>query len=446
MEEGGSRIENPGKQTHHLLVGKPSLLVMDIKPTPFRGLAMNIHSLLVALILSVLLSGCSALQIGGNDPILLGIDNLERQGFAPLSGKRVGLITNHTGKTSDDRTTIDVLYESPEANLVALFSPEHGIRGDADEKVDSGMDEKTGLPIHSLYGKTRKPTPEMLEGIDVLVFDIQDIGTRFYTYIGTMALAMQAAKEEGLEFVVLDRTNPIGGHRVSGIVAEEDVTGGITAIYPIPTRHGMTVGELALLFNEHFAIGANLEVIPMSGWRRDMYFDETGLTWVNPSPNMKTLNGAILYSGLGMAETTWISCGRGTEIPFEIYGAPYFDQNVLAANLNARGIPGLYFMPYSFTPTAQYHKHRGELCHGVKVEILDREAFNATEAGLHMIQAMHENNPDEYKVLGGFKTLSGSTKTWPMLIEEGKTPREVLEYFQPRMDEFMAVREKYLIY
>lgn len=377
---------------------------------------------------------------------LPGIDVLERDGFEALKGKRVGLITNHTGRTRDGRSTIDVLHASPDVNLVALFSPEHGIRGTEDKKVDSAKDEATGLPVHSLYGKNRKPSAEMLEGVDVLVFDIQDIGTRFYTYIGTMAKAMEAAKEQGISFVVLDRPNPIGLTKVEGKVAEKDLTGGLTAIYPIPTRHGMTVGELALLFNDHFGIGCDLQVIACDNYTRRMYYDETGLLWVNPSPNMKTLNGAICYPGMGSAEATTQSPGRGTDRPFEMYGAPKIDGVKLAAAMNSHNIPGVYFVPYDFTPTAQYHQFKDELCHGVFAVIYDREAFPSVLAGLHLVQEMYRQIPNDYKALDGYKTLSGSKETWAMLNEQNMTPEAVIAAWQPELDEFLKLRESYLLY
>lgn len=378
--------------------------------------------------------------------VFLGSDVLVEQDFAPIKGKNVGLITNHTGRTRDNKATIDLLFEAPEVNLVALFSPEHGIRGTADEKVTSGKDEKTGLPVYSLYGKTQKPSPEMLEGIDVLVFDIQDIGTRFYTYIGTMAMAMEAAKEQNIQFVVLDRPNSIGGIKVEGIVADPELCGKNTCIYPIPTRHGMTVGELAKMFNDHFGIGCELTVIPMRGWKRSMYWDETGLMWINPSPNMKTLNGAILYPGLGAAETTWISCGRGKDRPFEMYGAPYMNGEELAKEMNSRDLPGLRFVPTKFIPTAKWHKHENQLCNGIFVIITDREKVETARVGMHMVQAMNTLYPDDYKDMGGFKTSFGNTKIWGMLMEQNMTPEEVLAAHQDEMNEFLAVRAQYLLY
>lgn len=401
---------------------------------------LNLIAVLMVLALTV---GSAHAQKGGVYP---GIDVLKMNGFDVLKDQKVGLITNHTGLTRDARLTIDVLHEAPEVNLVALYSPEHGIRGTADEKVASGKDEKTGLPIYSLYGETRKPTPEMIEGVDVLAFDIQDIGTRFYTYIGTMALAMEAAKENGKKIVILDRPNPITGSKVEGFILDEEISGGITGIYPIPTRHGMTVGELAKLFNEHFEIGCDLTVVPMKNWTRDMYWDETGLLWVHPSPNMKTLNGAILYPGLGAAETTRISCGRGTDRPFEMYGAPYMDGEKLADALNARNIPGIRFVPHTFTPTAKWHKFQNEECHGIFAIITDRDELNSVVAGLHMVQVMEELFAPDYEVLGGFKNHSGKEIIWKHLTEEKMTPEAVVEKYQAEHDAFMELRSKYLMY
>ncbi len=401
------------------------------------------RALLLLLPMLAWLSVGASAQRGETLP---AIDVLIQQNFAPLKGKRVGLITNHTGLTRDNKSIIDIFHESPKVNLTALYSPEHGIRGTADEKVASGLDEKTGLMVHSLYGKTQKPTPEMLTEVDVLVFDMQDIGTRFYTYIGTMSKAMEAAKENGKAFIVLDRPNPIGGHIVDGLVCEKELAGKNTAIHPIPTRHGMTVGELALMFNEHFGIGCDLTVIEMKNWKRNMYWDETGLLWVNPSPNMRTLNGAILYPGLGASETTSLSMGRGLDRPFEMYGAPFLDGDKVAAAMNAKALPGIRFVSYSFTPTAPYHKFKDEKCGGIFAIVTDREKLECVRTGLHMVQTIHEIHPVEYKASEGFGTLTGSATTWKRLTEDKLTPEAILAADKPNMDAFMAAREKYLLY
>ncbi|MCB9783703.1 MAG: DUF1343 domain-containing protein [Candidatus Omnitrophica bacterium] len=375
----------------------------------------------------------------------LGVDILAETNFQALQGKKVGLITNHTGRASDGRSTIDLLHETEACDLVALFCPEHGIRGTEDANVNSSTDEKTGLPIHSLYGKTRKPTPEMLEGLEVLVFDIQDIGTRFYTYIGTMALAMEAAKEAKIEFMVLDRPNPIGGVRVEGAVPPKKQCGGLTSIYPIPTRHGMTVGELAQLFNDEYEIGCNLNVVPMKGWKRSMYFDKTGLTWIPTSPNMRTLNGAICYPGIGVLEGTSISCGRGTDQPFEMYGAPYLNAEKVAADLNSQNLPGVRFDTHPFTPTAKGHKFQGQPCQGILVTITDRTQFDPILTGLHFIQTIHRHHPTEYTKEDRFATLIGDPEVWKELTEVGVAPESILEGWKPELERFKKTRQKYLI-
>ncbi|HPB30060.1 MAG TPA: DUF1343 domain-containing protein [Candidatus Sumerlaeota bacterium] len=375
-----------------------------------------------------------------------GIDVLVERGFAPIQGKNIGLITNHTGISREGKSSIDILFETDKCQLKALFSPEHGIRGTSDEKVATGVDEKTSLTIHSLYGKTQKPTPDMLEGLDVLVFDIQDIGTRFYTYIGTMSYAMKAAKENGLKFVVLDRPNTIGGAKVEGGIPPLELCGKNTCIHPIPTRHGMTVGELALLFNKEFGIGCDLEVVPCKNWKRDMLFDQTGLMWLNPSPNMKTLNGAILYPGLGVAETTTLSCGRGTDRPFEMYGAPYVDGETVARELNSRNIPGIRFIPWTHIPTAQYHQFKDEVCPGVFAIILDREKLDSVTAGLHMIQVIQKHHPEKHIDRGGFKTETGDPEAWDKLTNKKMTPEEIVKGWQKDLDKFMEVRACYLLY
>ncbi|MDI6783031.1 MAG: DUF1343 domain-containing protein [bacterium] len=375
-----------------------------------------------------------------------GLDVLIEKDCAQLGGKSVGLITNHTGLSRSGVHEIELLLSSKTCNLVALFSPEHGLTGTADEKVESGKDTKTGLPVYSLYGKTRKPTPEMLKDIDVLLFDMQDIGCRFYTYIATMAHAMEAAKENKIKFVVLDRPNPIGGLKVEGAIPPKELCGQFTSIYPIPTRHGMTIGELALLFNDYFGIGCDLEVIPMKNWQRGMYYDQTGLLWVNPSPNMKTVNGAILYPGPGALETTVLSPGRGTDKPFEMYGAPYIDKQKLADNLAKRNTPGVRFVPYTFIPTAKYHQFKDATCHGVFAIITDREKLDSVTAGLHLAQAIYETNPVQYKALDGFKTETGDPETWKMLTEQKLTPEEIIGKWQPELDKFIKARQKYLLY
>jgi len=402
---------------------------------------------LASLTLFILLyaSCCSA-------AVLPGIDVLSNQGFELLQNKRVGLITNHTGRSAGGDSTIDILFRAPGVRLAALFSPEHGIRGDSDDKVSSGADAKTGLPIYSLYGATCRPAPEMLKGLDVLVFDIQDIGTRFYTYIGTLSLAMRAAKEAGIPFVVLDRPNPIGGEKVQGAIPtialpeRKSGCGAITSIHPLPTRHGMTVGELAQLFNTEYGIGCNLTVIPMQGWLRSMYYDQTGLAWVNPSPNMRSLNAAILYPGPGTLETTNLSVGRGTDKAFLAYGAPWVDAGALVKNLSMRNIPGIRFEACSFVPTTPGFSYRGTTCYGVCLTVTDRERLDPILAGLHLAQAFHETHPGRFKAYGGFATETGDREVWRLLTSERMSPDQVQERWNEAEVRFRKIRGRYLIY
>ncbi len=390
--------------------------------------------------------------ISVNAAVLPGIDVLEAGRFQVLQGKRVGLITNHTGRSRDGRSSIDILFRAPGVHLVALFSPEHGIRGTEDEKLSSSIDSTTGLPVHSLYGTTCRPTPEMLRGVDVLLFDIQDIGTRFYTYIGTLSLAMQAAGKAGIPLVVLDRPNPIGGVAVAGALPSNILPGGasgcgtITSIHPIPTRHGMTVGELAMLFKGEFGISCSLAVVPMQGWNRNMLLDDTGLKWLNPSPNMKSLDAALLYPGLGILETTSLSVGRGTESPFQSYGAPWVNPTALLDNLSRRTIPGLSFTGHSFTPTAAGHSHRGKTCYGVSATVNDREKLDPITAGMHLLQAFYETHPERFRSTSGFATEIGDEEAWGLLTERRLTPGKVAGRWEAGLEKFRKLREAYLIY
>ncbi len=320
-----------------------------------------------------------------------GIDVLHSSGYAALRGMRVGLITNQTGIDRAGNPTIDLLRSAPGVNLVALFSPEHGIRGAADEKVSDSVDEVSGLPIYSLYGERRKPSPEQLANLDALVFDIQDIGTRFYTYISTMGLAMEAAAEAKIKFIVLDRVNPIGGVVVEGPISEEPYN--FTNFHPIPIRHGKTVGELAQQFRDERRIAVDLTVIPVKGWSREQWQDEAGLPWVNTSPNMRSLSAAALYPGLGLLERA-ISVGRGTPTPFEIIGAPYIDGSRLAAELH--DLPGVSVTPVRFTPTASIHKN--EECGGLRFTITDRRALRSVTVAIEIAKALVRLYPDKLPV------------------------------------------------
>ncbi|MED3786886.1 DUF1343 domain-containing protein [Peribacillus frigoritolerans] len=375
-----------------------------------------------------------------------GIEVLLKEEKNVLSGKKVGLITNPTGIDSKLTSIVDLLHDDPGINLTALFGPEHGVRGDAQAgaSVEYYIDEKTGLPVYSLYGKTKKPTPEMLKDVEVLVFDIQDVGTRYYTYIYTMAYAMEAAKENDIPFIVLDRPNPQGGESVDGPVLEPEFSS-FVGLYPIPLKHGMTVGELATLFNKEFKIGADLKVIKMKGWKRDMDYDDTGLPFVLPSPNMPTVSTTFVYPATGLIEGTNVSEGRGTTKPFELIGAPYINGDELAGKLNALRLPGVKFRAASFTPT--FSKHAGKLSHGVEIYITDREQFKAVPTGLHIIKTIQDLYPGDFEFLAAnnFNLLIGNG--WIMSrIKAGSTVNEILKEYQVKQDAFKKVRKNYLLY
>ena len=382
------------------------------------------------------------------DPVRTGLEALRRDGFAPLRGKRVGLVTNHSAVDASGRSSIDILAAGKGFRLTALFSPEHGIRGKEDRKVDSSRDEKTGLPIHSLYGKTRRPTAEMLAGVDVLVFDIQDIGARYYTYITTMAFVMEAAKEHGKRVVVLDRPNPIGGAQVEGPILEKELTGKFIGYFPLPTRHGMTVGELAGLFNRDFGIGCRLEVVRVEGWKRAAYLDETPLPWINPSPNMTSLRAAIAYPGIGALEGTNLSVGRGTEKPFLWYGAPWIDGAKLCRTLNARGLKGVRFQEAVFTPRKipgrPVYPYTDQACRGFEVDITDRRAFRPVRASIHILDALYRLHPE--KLTFGRSCGMIGLRSIEADLKSGKAPAEIEDAWRPALDAFRKVRAARLLY
>jgi len=324
-----------------------------------------------------------------------GIDVLADSSFAALKGKRIGLVTNHTGLTREGRSTIDVLAAAPEVKLVCLFSPEHGIRGTEDrEGIADSTDKATGLPVFSLYGKTRRPLPVQISGVDALVFDIQDIGCRFYTYISTMLECMKAAGENDCEFIVLDRSNPINGITVDGPLSQGAPT--FVACHPIPLRHGMTAGELAKLFAAELKLKLRLTVIPVEGWDRRRDHAATGLTWTNPSPNMRSLDAATLYPGVALIEFCNVSVGRGTETPFLLVGAPWLDGEKLAAALSAETLPGLKITAAEFTPDAATHKGQG--CRGVRFKVTDRAKIQSVRTGIALATAIQRLHAKEFKL------------------------------------------------
>ncbi|MBA3573053.1 MAG: DUF1343 domain-containing protein [Pyrinomonadaceae bacterium] len=373
--------------------------------------------------------------------VLTGIDVLDRDGFKQLARKKIGLVTNHTAKNRDGRQTIDVLNKAAGVELVALFSPEHGIRGSADEKVSDSKDEQTGLPIYSLYGETRRPKPEQLKGLDALVFDIQDIGTRFYTYISTLGYVMEEAAKAGLPVFVLDRPNPIGGIAVEGPIADADKLS-FTAYHTIPVRHGMTIGELAQLFNQERKLDCDLRVIKMEGWQRAMWFDATNLTWVNPSPNMRSLTEATLYPGVGLLETTNVSVGRGTDTPFEVIGAPWMVGPELAADLNRRRLPGVRFVPVRFKPSASVFKD--EECEGINFIITDRATFRPVATGIEIAVALRRLYPEQWKVDGYGRLLVNAATLERVKRADG--PEEIVRSWTEQLTQFRRIRARALLY
>lgn len=388
-----------------------------------------------------------------------------------VKGKRVGLITNPTGVDGRVRSTAELFFNEPSIKLVALYGPEHGIRGNAQagEHVPFYTDDKYGIPVFSLYGQSSKPaagmfrnideymrsfdtgqegkTPErrMVEDVDVLVFDIQDVGTRVYTYVATMAYAMQAAAEQGIKFIVLDRPNPVTGTIMEGPVLDYPVFSSFIGLYPVPLRHGMTVGELALLFNDRYLKKkADLTVIPMEGWRRSMWYERTGLPWVIPSPNMPSPETAVVYPGFVALEGTNLSEGRGTTKPFELFGAPWVDGYVLARELNAIGLPGVTFREAWFTPV--FSKFTGELCGGCQVHVTDRSTFRPVTAFLHVVQTVRRLYPDRFEFHDEYFDRVMGTDLVRKMLGSGATVEAVLKAVEPGLDEFFLVREKYLLY
>lgn len=371
--------------------------------------------------------------------VLNGIDVLVRQNFAPLKGKKVGLITNHTGQDRQRNPTIDLLRDAPGVTLTSLFSPEHGIRGVVDEKVEDSIDERTGLPVFSLYGETRKPKPSQLTNVTALVFDIQDIGCRFYTYISTLGLGLEAAAEAGIPFFVLDRANPINGASIDGPVLDGQTS--FVGFHKIPLRHGMTVGELARMFNAERNTKAQLQVIKLEGWSRDLWLDQTGLPWSNPSPNIRNLEQAALYPGVGLLETA-LSVGRGTDMPFQVIGAPYIDDVALAEELNRAGLPGVRFLPIQFRPN--YSTHKDELCRGVYIFLTDRGTCNVVDVGLLAAKILNRRHPAQFN-LDKIKHLLLHPATLAALKADLPLS-EMRAGWESDLKEFARRREPFLLY
>ena len=389
--------------------------------------------------------------------VIIGAERLFTSSYLPLiQGKRIGLVTNHTGLLPDGRHLVDVLHERKDMKLTVLFGPEHGIRGDADNHVADGTDAKTDLPIVSLYGKVRKPSAEMLQEVDVLVFDIQDVGARFYTYIATMNHVLEAAAEQGKPFIVLDRPNAIGGVYVDGPVggkANEPVTG----VGQLPVVHGMTVGELATMFNSERAARqlplAQLTVVPMQNYKRKLWYDETGLPWIKPSPNMLTLTTATVYPATCLLEGTNVSEARGTLHPFERIAANWTESEQLTKQLNSYGLAGVTFRPVSFVPdsivdgiTIYPPKFLGEQCHGTEMVITDRNAFESAKAGVYILHALQTLYPKALEWRDGRMDKLWGTPEVRQHVQAGQQPQQIVAQWEKELAYFRNVRSKYLLY
>ena len=398
----------------------------------------------LVLVVMFVLVPLGIFPVAGTDStprVLNGIDVLREGNFQPLSGKRVGLVTNHTGLAADGASTIELLHNSGVCKLAAIFGPEHGIGGTLDSKFNSSTDEATSVPVYSLYGETTRPTSGMLQNVDVLVFDVQDIGARFYTYVTTMAYCMEEAAKANIPFYVLDRPNPIGGAQVEGPMLDPDRTS-FTGYMPLPVRHGMTIGELARYFNAEKKIGVQLHVVEMKGWSRSQFFWDTGQLWVNPSPNMRTITAAILYPGVCLLEQTNVSVGRGTDKPFEILGAPWIEPRHFAAELEKEKLTGVEAIPLFFTPDSG--KHRGTRCGGLSLTIIDPGKLNSVLLGLSLISVLHRLYPDQFEI-DKVMELLGNAEAMRKL-KAGQTPLDVLRADRARSREFLARRKAALIY
>ncbi len=388
---------------------------------------------------------CELTTARGHRPAVAGVatgaDVLAAENWAELNGRRVGLITNQTGITQAGVRDIDAMRGAPTLKLAAIFSPEHGLYGDADGKVASGMEPISLVPLYSLYGDVKRPTAEMLAGIDALVFDVQDAGARFYTYIATMAYAMEAAAQKGIDFYVLDRPNPIGADIVQGPMLDPDLES-FTGYFPMPVRHGMTMGELATMFNAENRIGARLHVIRMQGYERGDWYDDTRLRWVNPSPNLRSVGEAALYPGIAMLEGANVSVGRGTASPFELVGAPWADGARVAAYLKERNINGVSFEAADFTPSED--RFANENCHGMRIILTDRRVLDSPELGIEIASALHRLYPDRFE-LDRTLYLIGSRKVLQE-IRDGEDPRRIAANWQDEVQDFIRLRSRYLLY
>lgn len=414
-----------------------------------------------SLILLLLVSFIAANALHAENTVRPGIEVLRDRGFDVLKGKKVGLVTNPSGVDSRLKSTIDILHEAPEVDLVALFGPEHGVRGDvyAGGKVEDAKDEATGLPVHSLYGSTRKPSPEMLEGIEVMVYDIQDVGVRSYTFISTLGLVMEACGERGIEVVVLDRPNPLGGNKIEGCVVEDGFYSFVSQ-YRIPYVYGLTVGELAMLVNEEGLnkgqngnqehVKCRLTVVPMEGWSRNMVYEDTGLPWVLPSPNIPFKDTPMYYTSAGICGELYgyLNIGIGYTLPFQVFGATWLDPDRLKEKLDSYGLPGISFRTIWFKPFSGSQK--GQLVKGLQYFFTDYEKARMTETQFHVMQAVTELYPDKkaFEVISGYGLFDKVCGTDYVRVEFSKRYKvsDIIDYWRKDEDSFRALSQRYHIY
>ena len=397
-------------------------------------------------IISICLAAALACAGQARAYVLTGLDVAEQHDFDQFAGKRVGLITNQTGVDRAGRSGVDAMFASRGAKLVAIFSPEHGFRGNAadGEIISNSTDPVTGLPIYSLYGSVHRPTPAMLAGIDVLVFDIQDIGARFYTYLTTMALCMEEAAKLKIPFVVLDRPNPISGDVLEGPVLPRNIQD-FTGYFPVPVRHGMTAGEMALLHKNIRGLNVDLTVVKAEGWSRADYFDATGLVWVAPSPNIRNIDAATMYPGIGGFESTNMAVGRGTDAPFMWFGAPWLDAVRLAATLNASGLEGVFFTAEDKTPAKDIYS--GKICHGVTMSITDRALLRPMDIFVRAVCALRDKTYyRDFRFEENALRLAAGLNVYKAVFESTDPPEKIIADFRAQCRDFDTYRRRYLLY
>ncbi|RJP68311.1 MAG: DUF1343 domain-containing protein [Ignavibacteriales bacterium] len=388
--------------------------------------------------------------------VWVGAEVLVKDSLELIQGKRIGIVTNHSSIVFNKMLLVDTLAKRNDVKVIALFGPEHGIRGDNADgaKIVNGKDSVTGIPVYSLYGEINKPTKEMLKDVDILLFDIQDVGARFYTYISTLFYAIQAAAENNIPIIVLDRPNPIGGLNVNGPILKPKLKS-FVGIAPIPIMHGMTIGELAEYFNNPELLGnnlkANLSVIKMKNWDRKFYYDRCKLNWVKPSPNISYILTAIVYPGMCLLEGTNISEGRGTEFPFLLFGAPFLDSKKVISELKKQNVAGIELNPETFIPkeipgVASNPKYKGETCQGIKISIRDRYKFDPVNFAIKLLYVLNKVHSKDFKFKDSrFDKLAGDAKLREMILE-GKNPDSIIQSWQKELDDFIQIRNKYLLY